>query len=257
MDGCRTRCSSRCARRRLSHFDDDDLRRMLGETAQGIADGAPLPALSPAEGAGGDHASSAAGAHPLLHRDGDAVALDAPAGCRRRARPGAERRPRGEHRRRARRRSDPHGAHHRIRAVGRDRRDRGPAGVRADRADGPPARPHRGHPRRDGARAVARATLTESRRGPRRLARRASRAPSASTRSAGARAARRAGRPGRAAAGCSRRRPRRASARRPCGRRRPRRAGTRMPAARRCAGRRTPAAAPGAAPRRRSPPRRA
>ena len=35
---------------RLSHFDDDDLRRMLGETAQGIADGAPLPELSPAKG---------------------------------------------------------------------------------------------------------------------------------------------------------------------------------------------------------------
>ena len=35
---------------RLSHFDEADLRRMLGETAQGIADGAPLPALSPAKG---------------------------------------------------------------------------------------------------------------------------------------------------------------------------------------------------------------
>ncbi len=35
---------------RLSHFDDDDLRRMLGETAQGIANGAPLPELSPAKG---------------------------------------------------------------------------------------------------------------------------------------------------------------------------------------------------------------
>jgi predicted TIM-barrel fold metal-dependent hydrolase len=35
---------------RLSHFDDDDLRRMLGATAQGIADGAPLPELSPAKG---------------------------------------------------------------------------------------------------------------------------------------------------------------------------------------------------------------
>ena len=35
---------------RLSHFDDDDLRRMLGETAQGIADGAHLPELSPAKG---------------------------------------------------------------------------------------------------------------------------------------------------------------------------------------------------------------
>jgi predicted TIM-barrel fold metal-dependent hydrolase len=35
---------------KLSHFDETDLRRMLGETAQGIADGAPLPALSPAKG---------------------------------------------------------------------------------------------------------------------------------------------------------------------------------------------------------------
>ncbi len=35
---------------KLSHFDEADLRRMLGETAQGIADGAPLPALSPAKG---------------------------------------------------------------------------------------------------------------------------------------------------------------------------------------------------------------
>ncbi len=35
---------------RLSHFDDDDLRRMLGETAEGIANGAPLPELSPAKG---------------------------------------------------------------------------------------------------------------------------------------------------------------------------------------------------------------
>jgi hypothetical protein len=34
----------------LSHFDEADIRRMLGETAQGIADGAPLPALSPAKG---------------------------------------------------------------------------------------------------------------------------------------------------------------------------------------------------------------
>ena len=32
-------------------FDEGDVRRMLGETAQGIADGAPLPALSPAKGA--------------------------------------------------------------------------------------------------------------------------------------------------------------------------------------------------------------
>ena len=35
---------------KLSHFDEAELRRMLGETAQGIADGAPLPALSPAKG---------------------------------------------------------------------------------------------------------------------------------------------------------------------------------------------------------------
>jgi hypothetical protein len=35
---------------RLSHFDEADVRRMLGETAQGIADGAPLPELSPAKG---------------------------------------------------------------------------------------------------------------------------------------------------------------------------------------------------------------
>ena len=35
---------------KLSHFDEADLRRMLGDTAQGIADGAPLPALSAAKG---------------------------------------------------------------------------------------------------------------------------------------------------------------------------------------------------------------
>ena len=35
---------------KLSDFDEDDLRRLLGDTAQGIADGAPLPALSPAKG---------------------------------------------------------------------------------------------------------------------------------------------------------------------------------------------------------------
>ena len=35
---------------RLSHFDEADVRRMLGETAQGIADGAPLPSLSPPKG---------------------------------------------------------------------------------------------------------------------------------------------------------------------------------------------------------------
>jgi predicted TIM-barrel fold metal-dependent hydrolase len=35
---------------RLSHFDETELRGMLGETAQGIADGAPLPALGPAKG---------------------------------------------------------------------------------------------------------------------------------------------------------------------------------------------------------------
>ena len=64
-DGCRTRSCLRFARRRLSHFDEADLRRMLGETAQGIADGAPLPALSPREGARGDHAPAAAGTHPL------------------------------------------------------------------------------------------------------------------------------------------------------------------------------------------------
>ena len=35
---------------KLSHFDEAEVRGMLGETAQGIADGAPLPALGPAKG---------------------------------------------------------------------------------------------------------------------------------------------------------------------------------------------------------------
>ena len=35
---------------KLSHFDEADVRGMLGETAQGIADGAPLPTLTEAKG---------------------------------------------------------------------------------------------------------------------------------------------------------------------------------------------------------------
>ncbi len=35
---------------RLSHFDEAEIRGMLGETAQGIAAGAPLPTLTPAQG---------------------------------------------------------------------------------------------------------------------------------------------------------------------------------------------------------------
>ena len=55
------------------------LRRMLGETAQGIADGAPLPALSPAKGPEEiTHPLPLARIH-AVHRDGDAAALDAPA----------------------------------------------------------------------------------------------------------------------------------------------------------------------------------
>ena len=137
---------------KLSDFDEDDLRRLLGRHGTGDRGRCSAAGAVTGEGAGGDHAPAAAGAHPRLHRDGDAAALDAPAGRGRRPRPRAERRPRGERRRRARRRPDPLGAHRRIGAVGRDRGDRGPAGVRADRAGGPPARPHRGHPRRDDGR---------------------------------------------------------------------------------------------------------
>ena len=92
---------------RLSHFDEAELRRMLGETAQAIADGAPLPELTAGRRARTEitHPLPLARIH-AVHRDGDAAALDAHARHGRRARPRAQRRPRGEPRRRGRRRPD-------------------------------------------------------------------------------------------------------------------------------------------------------
>ena len=96
---------------RLSHFDEADIRRMLGETAQGIADWCAAPGPVTGEGAGRDHPPAAAGTDSRLHRDGDGAALDARAGHRGRARPGAQRGPRGQPRRRSGRRPDSRRAH--------------------------------------------------------------------------------------------------------------------------------------------------
>ena len=147
---------------KLSHFDEADLRRMLGETAQGIADGAPLPALSPAKGPEetrtrcrwhGSMPTSrwrrrCSGCVSPTWRGGLGLALNAAheanidgvrdADLIRSALTG------------------------RSGAVGRDRRDRGSAGVRADRPADSPARPHRGHPRRDGALEQRRAAVARS-----------------------------------------------------------------------------------------------
>ena len=135
---------------RLSHFDEADVRRMLGETAQGIADGAPLPALSPAKGPDEiTHPLPLARIHayigmatPLLWMrvpdvaGGLGLALNAAHEANLDGVADADL-IRGR-------------AQHRSRSLGRDRRDRRPGGVRADRAAGAAARPHRGHPRRDG-----------------------------------------------------------------------------------------------------------
>ena len=71
---------------RLAGCDDDQLRAMLGGTANALADGLPLPEPTSPLGERAALAAAAARAHPPVPLDGDAAPLDAPAGHRRRAR---------------------------------------------------------------------------------------------------------------------------------------------------------------------------
>ena len=67
---------------RVSHFDEAELRGMLGTTALAILENGPLPELTAPKGPDGDDAPAAAGAHPPVHLDGDAAPLDAAARSR-------------------------------------------------------------------------------------------------------------------------------------------------------------------------------